>query len=321
MEEEGKGRKELRREGGQEKFGLPPHRVRGERRGSQMIASPMESPTPQCLHCLYSCSCGQEVSSTDPNLLSKVSQEHIPFVLMHRTRFFERVCEQCHRTSFSGYDISCRGVERFVQRRRQQFITSLVLQVQVTLDHIHPIDMNNLLQNTAVKLISEPAPSNNIIQQCFLVDFFAYREAYNLYMSLLPIKKFITLDRTFKIASNIGFVRSDGKWVTLYNSVFIALNEVGQAVSWQFTRTTSLDGVKTQLESLYSRMTQSCSLPFSILVDACCSRRLKLQQTFRQDALVSLDIFHAVQRVTRKLPKHHPLFLECVNQNGVSCSN
>jgi len=132
---------------------------------------------------LYSCSCGHEVSSTDPNLLSKVSQEHIPFVLMHRTGFLKEFVNSVIELVFQGMTLA--GVERFVQRRRQQFITSLVLQVQVTLDHIHSIDMNNLLQNTAVKLISEPAPSNNIIQQCFLV------EANHFYMSLVPIKMYI----------------------------------------------------------------------------------------------------------------------------------
>lgn len=80
-------------------------------------------------------------------------------------------------------------------------------------------------------------------------------------MSLLPIKEFISLDHTLKVASNVWFVRSDGKWVTLYKSVFIALNEHGQVVAWQFTKTTSLDEVKQQLQNLQDCMAQSC-LPF-----------------------------------------------------------
>ena len=46
-----------------------------------------------------------------------------------------------------------------------------------------------------------------------------------------------------------------GKWVTLYKSVFIALNEHGQVVKWQFTKTTSLDEVKSQLQRLQDGMT------------------------------------------------------------------
>lgn len=129
------------------------------------------------------------------------------------------------------------------------------------------------------------------------------------------------LDHTFKLASNIGFVRSDGKWITLYNSVFIAMNEHGQVVSWQFTKTTSLDEVVMQLHNLCNRRSQSCWLPFTIFVDACCSQRQKLQQIFGEDAVVSLDIFHAVQRVTRKLSKRHPFFFECMNDfKTVFCS-
>lgn len=161
--------------------------------------------------------------------------------------------------------------------------------------------------------MSEPVPSNNAIQQCFIVHFMENKDAYYHHMASLPIRTFISLDHTFKIASNIGFVRSDGKWVTLYNSVFIVLNELGQVVTWQFTQTTSLDEVKAQMENVCVRMKQTCLVPFTILVDNCCSQRQKLQEVFGADAVISLDIFHAVQRVVRKLPKRHPLFMVCVN--------
>ena len=108
-------------------------------------------------------------------------------------------------------------------------------------------------------------------------------------------------------------MRSDGKWIRLYNSVFIALNEHGQVILWQFTRTTSLDEVKEQLQNIHTRMTHSCRVPFTILVDACCSQRQKVKQIFGEECVVCLDIFHAVQRVTRKLPKRHLFFRECAN--------
>lgn len=107
-------------------------------------------------------------------------------------------------------------------------------------------------------------------------------------------------------------MRSDGKWVTLYKSVFIALNEHGQVVAWQFTKTTSLDEVKQQLQNLQDCMAQSCLPSCKIFVDDCCSQRRKLQDVFG-DAVVKLDIFHAVQRIARKIPKHHPFSSECLN--------
>ena len=59
----------------------------------------------------------------------------------------------------------------------------------------------------------------------------------------LSIRKSICLDHTFKVASNIGYLRPDGRWVTQYGSVFIVLNEEGEVVTWQFTNSTSIDEV------------------------------------------------------------------------------
>ena len=41
----------------------------------------------------------------------------------------------------------------------------------------------------------------------------------------------VSFDHTFKVASNIGYVRSDGRWITQYNSVFIVMNEHGEGNS------------------------------------------------------------------------------------------
>ena len=161
---------------------------------------------------LYSCPFGHEVSSTDPRLMSQLPQEQIPFVLLHKTGFLKHFAASVLELVAQGMTFT--HVERFVQNRRQQFVTSLLLQVQQL--HHQGISTDGLQQSTAVKLLSEPAPSNDILNQCFLADFFENRDAYNLHMSLLPIKEFISLDHTFKVTSNIGFLRSDGKWVTLY---------------------------------------------------------------------------------------------------------
>lgn len=84
---------------------------------------------------LYSCTFGHEVSSTNPYILSKLPQQHIPFILMHRTGFLKEFVE-------SGIELIVQGmtfasVERYVRNRRQQFVTSLVLQVQLVLDHCY----------------------------------------------------------------------------------------------------------------------------------------------------------------------------------------
>ena len=165
---------------------------------------------------------------------------------------------------------------------------------------------------SALALIGKPIPSNDILSKCFVVEFLLNRESYNLHVSSIAIKKYISIDHTFKVASNIGYVRSDGKWITLYNSLFIVMNEHGQVVSWQFTRITSLDDVAAQLHSVKNLRSLSWLPPYTILVDNCCSQRPKLMQIFGDTAVVKLDIFHAAQRITRKLPKRHPFYTACI---------
>ena len=78
---------------------------------------------------------------------------------------------------------------------------------------------------------------------------------------------------------------------------------------------TSLDEVKPQLQSLQECVTLSCLPPFNVFVDTCCSQRNKLQEVFGEDATVRLDIFHAEQHITRKIPKCHPFSSECMNDS------
>lgn len=121
-------------------------------------------------------------------------------------------------------------------------------------------------------------------------------------MQSLRADSWIGLDHTFKTASNIGYRRSDGKWVTLYNSVFFVTNEIGQVISWQLTKSTSIDEVNTLLDKLKARLNLSKQL--LVIVDNCCSQRT---------IVVKLDLFHAVQRLTKFMPKRHPYFLQCMN--------
>ena len=156
------------------------------------------------------------------NILSKLSQEHILFILMHRTGFLTECVNSAIELVIQG--ITFAVVERYVHKRKQQFVTSLV---QVVLHGSYPFDMNSWLHESAVKLVSEPVPSNNIIRQCFIVHFMETEKHITITWHCCLLEKISDWIIPFKRASNIGFVHSGGKWVTLYNSVFIALYEVG----------------------------------------------------------------------------------------------
>ena len=94
-------------------------------------------------------------------------------------------------------------------------------------------------------LISK-SPSN-IIASLFLSLFLENERRYLHAIEQVTVGRTISFDHTFKIAANIGYSRSDGVWVTQYDSMFIVMNQEGKIIKWQFTKGTSLEQVRTIL--------------------------------------------------------------------------
>lgn len=88
------------------------------------------------------------------------------------------------------------------------------------------------------------------------------------------------------------------------------LNEKGQVAAWQFTNSTSFEEVFPLLSNLKEKIDLSEGRKLIIYVDNCCK---KLQEIFGKDILVKLDVFHAVQRITRAMSKRHILFYACIH--------
>ena len=103
-----------------------------------------------------------------------------------------------------------------------------------------------------------------------------------------------------------GYLQHDGKWVTQYGSV---MNELGQVVTWQLTNSTSFDEVSLLLHDLKNRIDLPEGRHLTIYVDNCCQVKKKLQKVFGIDIAVKLDLFHAVQQITRSMSKRHALFM------------
>ena len=125
-------------------------------------------------------------------------------------------------------------------------------------------------------------------------------------MEALSTTDFISIDHTFKVTANLGYLRPDGK---LYQSLFIVLNHIGQVIPWQFTQSTSTDETKDLLLRLVQRLHNQET---TVFVDNCCTVRNKLQELFGQNTSIKLNIFHAVQRITRVLSKRHPLYFQII---------
>ena len=282
-----------------------------ERQGWKIGQSPAFEP--RVLHAIdsvvvlvssvYVCSNRHTYVTTDPRVLKLISPECIPFILLHKTGFLKNFVDKVIGLVKEGMCIS--AIERFIASQRKITETSLFSQLSA-LSFPSLAECNHILS-----LVINPRPSNDILNKCFLAEFFLSEGKYNHAMSQLVAKDVISLDHTFKVAANIGYLRSDGKWVTQYNSVMIILNESGLVLGWQFTKTTSLDEVKDLFLNVRGRIVDLSKIV--IIVDNCCNVRGKLSEIFGPDITVKLDLFHAVQRLTRKLPKKHPMIHLCTN--------
>ena len=92
-------------------------------------------------------------------------------------------------------------------------------------------------------------------------------------MTNILIGESISFDHTFKIASNIGYIREDKRWITEYDSVFLMLNEKGQVLTLQLTKGASFAEVTGLLKSLAVRSNQQLK---AVYVDDCCKLGKKL---------------------------------------------
>lgn len=70
--------------------------------------------------------------------------------------------------------------------------------------------------------------------------------------------------------------------------------------------------VQEMLDNLKKRLhNQNEAVEFSI-IDNCCKWRKKIHDIFGPNVLVRLDIFHAVQRITKTINKQHRFYSDCV---------
>ena len=247
--------------------------------------------------CQYICLNSHAYLTTDPPLLQLIPPEYIPSVLLHKTGFLKSLID--HVIGLVQEGLSICAVERYVRNQRRVTETNLAAQIRTRLISSEP-DLKYL------SLIINPCPSNDIICKCFLSEYLLNHQKYTSAMSKISAKDLISFDHTFKVAANIGYLQSDGKWVTQYNSVFIVMNQDGQVMGWQFTKSTGMDELKQLFLGIINRITDFQKLV--ILADNCCNIHGKLSEVFGENVNVKLDLFHAIQRITNKLSKRHPLY-------------
>ena len=116
----------------------------------------------------------------------------------------------------------------------------------------------------------------------------------------------LSADHTFKVPVNIEFW-CNGRWVKLYDSLFIVMNEASIVVAWKLCKGTSFSVIEGLLKDLKERLDdQDCHI-HQIYVDNCCQWRNKLNSIF-EGSFIKLDSFHGIQRFTTTIPKKGSLY-------------
>ena len=144
-------------------------------------------------------------------------------------------------------------------------------------------------------------PSNDLLMHIFLADFQEKEPYYEVEMKKRALhSRVISCDHTFKISKYIGARRSsDDKFVKQFENLFIVLNERHEVISWRLTRTTGFEEIRSLLVELKEQIGNTLD---TVIVDDCCKVRTLYRSVF-PDVEVKLDLFHAIQRVIKKIPK------------------
>ncbi len=90
------------------------------------------------------------------------------------------------------------------------------------------------------------------------------------------------------------------------------MNNDGQVLTWKLTPGVAFTHIEDQLVQLKRRFQFQGKHLAEFFIDNCCAWRTKLQGVFGSDLGVYLDLFHAVKRISDKIPKRHPLRHECM---------
>lgn len=255
---------------------------------------------------VYVCDNRHKLLAHDEIVLDKFpSKNMIPFLLLHRTGFTRELTDLC--TALCRRGINFYNLESIIIERRWE---SFARQQELLQIHgrvsLQPVCLSEFWDSKLSK-----SPSNDVLSKCFLAEFLNHEKYYLKEMTCIPIGETTSFDHTFKVATNIGYLREDSKWISQYDGLFIVLNGNGQVLTWQLTKGTSFAHVKSLLQDLLKRPHQQIK---TIYVDECCKLRAKIKSVFGPNIMVKLDLFHAVQRITKTLSKKHTLTRQCVTE-------
>lgn len=205
---------------------------------------------------VYVCENNHKLMSYDPCLLQLIPDEKVtPFVLSYRSGFTRRFLRNFISQFEQGYDFS--KVVSTIKSCREQLYTR---------DFFRKCN-----EKDSFTIRHLPLPSRFTLTSLLLQCFFQEKETeIHQEMKKMSCDKWISIDHTFKVAANVAYYRSDKTWVTQYRSLFIVLNERGQVLTWQFTKSEATSEVAHLLEGLRCRLRMQNAAVEQVILDDCC---------------------------------------------------
>ena len=255
-----------------------------------------------------------EIIAHDPALLNLIPESRRPFILSHIAGVTCQLQDYVACSIING--LKMEHIETMLaqlymkeyNKKRASFEEDLQLQLLCG-----KVPENSQVNKKFPADISDEykGPSITIIRDCFIYDFERKQHLYTSKM-IEHSAEWISIDHTFKVAANIGANRKcDSHWEKQYDSMFCVMNEIGCVIAWPLTLGTAFDKVEDLLKGLHSRfLNQGRNIKFCF-TDNCCTWKRKLQSVFGTELNVKLDLFHAVQRVVKKISKRHPFSFNC----------
>ena len=97
----------------------------------------------------------------------------------------------------------------------------------------------------------------------------------------------------------------DLRWITQYGALFCVMNGKGQVVTWKLTKDLTFNNIVHvgHLNALHDHVHKQGKHVCEFFIDNYCAWRNLLQSVYRTTLHVHLDVFHAVKRVSDKIPK------------------
>ena len=240
---------------------------------------------------VYLCRNKHQILSHDQGILSQVkSGFQLPFVLFHKSGVTRELCQFFTSHITAGMTIT--DVQVLWQ---QSLFDEYGIRKMCFLNEKGEVSERFQSFSSKGSKVGE-----KVATACYIQDYFEKEHLYHSRMCQMSASS-LSADHTFKVSSNIGFW-CEGKWIKLYDSLFIVMNEIGVVLSWKQCKGTAFHKVEDLLISLKDRLhAQGCCINH-FHVDNCCQWRHKLNSIF-DGVSIKLDPFHAIQRVISKIPK------------------